>query len=751
MDIDFGLYGRKLYQVILLCFSIAVAGVIFFASASPVQAEDCDGATGPLFDCPVVEEERFGPVRYATVVEGTGLYEPPQSSGDVTLTVPVCGDGSTASVIQSYLHWFNRPGTPTDYDSDVFLGVDGAASPTAVSADRTYTHDTSAGDPDRRAYVADITAVQQGGSNIVQPGTHTYNFSGLDVDEPYGFAIHAIYECPDLPLVDVVYHEGNDFFWGNGASRGVPAEGVQYSELVCAEFDAAATALDVKIDLIIPGATPPENSFPGRPRTAYLWWSSGTGTAPDRISTIIGGTADATSVGQIVDGNAADYAYDVYSGTVSVPAGDEYVCVQLESELPNDATNEYGMSGSLTGFWFSLPTGPAGPPVQDWGDLPDTFDTLTGTNGPRHTIVANMHLGNCVDAETNGSPDAKAGVEATGGDDNANSTTDSGTCTGNDDEDGIRLLTPLIPGSEACLNVSATTPAAILNGWIDFNGDGDFDGDASDQLQFNKIAGSAVAATANAPVGAGTTTREYCFTVPANATFDGGETHMRYRLSTAGSLSFNGPATDGEIEDYWLPLACVGNYVWVDPGDNNDTQNNPNKEGANGVKVDLVCGTNRFSTTTVEGTNAQTGESEPGKYHFCGLPPAITCRVEVPTPPTVGGIQYLNACAANVGGDDMFDSDGTQATSGASTTGPSFTINNPISLSTLEGGTCDAPGTLNNYPDAQDDLRYDFCFRITGFAIDGEFKEPDASQHIFLPLLQFDENAKASEFSSLWQ
>ena len=768
MGIDVGIGPKKFHRILLFCVALAVGGIIFFASASSVYAVDCNGDTaGPLFDCPVEVTEKFPGVRYGTVIAGLGLHgngtTTTKSAGNLELTIPACADGSTATVVKSYLHWFNRPDASNDYDSDILLGVDGAGSPTAVSAGRTYTHDDKDGNADRRAYVADITDVKQGGSNIMKAGKHTYNFSGFNVNEPYGFGIHAFYECADLPLVDVVYHEGNDFFWGRAGEISPPAppEGIRYSELVCAEFDAIGTAAEVKLDLIIPGATPPSNAFPGRPRTAYLWWASGTGAAPDAISTVIGGTAGATRLGKVVDGNAADYAFDIFSDSVSVPAGDEYICVQLESEHPDANPNEYGMSGSLSGFTFSLPVAPDAPITQDWGDLPDTFDTRITNNGPVHTIVPNMYLGDCVDAETNGSPTAKAGVEG-GGDDNANSTTDSGTCTGNDDEDGVTLLTPLIAGHEACLSVSATVPAAaILNGWIDFDSDGDFDGDASDQLRFNKIAGNAVTATTNGLVVAGTNTREYCFTVPATATFHGGQTHMRYRLSTAGSLSFNGPAADGEIEDYWLPLACVGNYVWIDPGGNNDTQDNPDKRGINGIKVDLVCGANRYSTFTKDAQPGRNQGDEPGKYHFCGLPPESACHIEVVTIPSeiIDGetVRYLEACLPNVGGDDMMDSDGTQLQVGGLSKGPNFTIINPTGLVTAESGACDYPGNLNGFPDAQDDLRYDFCFRREPLkprvpaAIDGEFKEPGESQNIFLPLLRYDENVKVSAFRSLGQ
>ena len=52
---------------------------------------------------------------------------------------------------------------------------------------------------------------------------------------------------------------------------------------------------------------------------------------------------------------------------------------------------------------------------------------------------------------------------------------------GNDDEDGIQLLTPMVPGYEACIEATVNMPAlpagitAYLQGWIDFNGNGSFE------------------------------------------------------------------------------------------------------------------------------------------------------------------------------------------------------------------------------------------------------------------------------------
>jgi len=81
-----------------------------------------------------------------------------------------------------------------------------------------------------------------------------------------------------------------------------------------------------------------------------------------------------------------------------------------------------------------------------------------------------------------------------------------------DDEDGIRFATPLVPGFEACVEVSAANSTggdAVLQGWIDWNGDGELQ--AGEELTF----------TNGGVVPAGTTTDAlYCFTVPSDALFN---------------------------------------------------------------------------------------------------------------------------------------------------------------------------------------------------------------------------------------
>ncbi|HFC11930.1 MAG TPA: hypothetical protein ENJ56_03725, partial [Anaerolineae bacterium] len=218
----------------------------------------------------------------------------------------------------------------------------------------------------------------------------------------------------------------------------------------------------------------------------------------------------------------------------------------------------------------------------DWGDLPDSFGTLLASDGARHIIDDALYLGSCIDDESNGNPDSFAGASLAGGDD-ATAGVAYADCANGDDEDGVTLLTSLIPGAEACVSVTAkntTGSTAVLQAWIDFDGDNSFAGDPNEEIVFT-----------DATVQNGTTISEYCFQVPSADQIDGeaykgGDVHMRFRLSQAGGLSYNGPAPEGEVEDYYTPLACIGSYIWID-WDEDGSQNEDLDASVAGTTVSL--------------------------------------------------------------------------------------------------------------------------------------------------------------------
>ncbi len=159
----------------------------------------------------------------------------------------------------------------------------------------------------------------------------------------------------------------------------------------------------------------------------------------------------------------------------------------------------------------------------DFGDAPDPpYATLLSSNGARHQITGALELGSDVDAETDG----KQNPDALGDD-----------LDGAPDEDGVSFGA-LNRGNAAQVIVEAST-IGILNAWIDFNADGDWD-DLGEHILTDET------------VGAGLNT--LTFAVPATANL--GSTFARFRVSSAGGLTPSGQASDGEVEDYEVTITA---------------------------------------------------------------------------------------------------------------------------------------------------------------------------------------------------
>lgn len=167
----------------------------------------------------------------------------------------------------------------------------------------------------------------------------------------------------------------------------------------------------------------------------------------------------------------------------------------------------------------------------DFGDAPVGFPVTLADDGARHTI-GDLFLGQSVDAEREGRPDAEAGVDAVGGDDN----------DGLDDEDGVTLLANMVATTATstksffAVNVSdaaVTGGNGRLDAWFDFNHNGSW-GDVGEQI-FN-----------SQDVGPGLNVLS--FSIPAGATL--GSAAARFRLSPLGGLSPGGAVENGEVEDY---------------------------------------------------------------------------------------------------------------------------------------------------------------------------------------------------------
>lgn len=183
-----------------------------------------------------------------------------------------------------------------------------------------------------------------------------------------------------------------------------------------------------------------------------------------------------------------------------------------------------GSTNRLTSLDFSCPVlnfpATTTPADQDYGDAPGSY------GNPAHAIVAGMRLGAANNADTG--------------------PYDSPSAVGDDGDDGVAL-------PQLNLNFTATVAATVagaggfLQGWFDWNGDGDF-ADAGEQaatnLQDNGVDDLDPATGAIA----------FNVTPPASATTL--PTFARFRWSTQSGLSAGILAPDGEVEDYAVTISA---------------------------------------------------------------------------------------------------------------------------------------------------------------------------------------------------
>lgn len=166
------------------------------------------------------------------------------------------------------------------------------------------------------------------------------------------------------------------------------------------------------------------------------------------------------------------------------------------------------------------------PPALDWGDLPDSYNTLAANNGANHTTGQTYYMGTLVDAESDGQPTAAAD-----GDDLNNLA----------DEDGVTFNTPFVPGQSAQFDVTVSA-LGQLDIWMDINGDGAW------TLPLEHVFTGGVAGGLN----------PLSFTVPLGT--PAGGNYLRYRFTSSpsaypsGAPTPTGNASDGEVEDYAINI-----------------------------------------------------------------------------------------------------------------------------------------------------------------------------------------------------
>jgi hypothetical protein len=171
------------------------------------------------------------------------------------------------------------------------------------------------------------------------------------------------------------------------------------------------------------------------------------------------------------------------------------------------------------------------PDHMDYGDAPDdigsfAYPTLLARRGAWHEIVSGGPcMGSAPDDEADGLPSTNAL-----GDDIVSS----------DDEDGVDFSGVLVKGQPMNVKVdgSLSPTSGYINAWIDFNMDGDWE-DPGERVASNAFmaAGGSYTVTNAIPMSA-----------------DVGSTYARFRINSTGGITYEGPADDGEVEDYRVDI-----------------------------------------------------------------------------------------------------------------------------------------------------------------------------------------------------
>jgi RHS repeat-associated protein len=159
----------------------------------------------------------------------------------------------------------------------------------------------------------------------------------------------------------------------------------------------------------------------------------------------------------------------------------------------------------------------------DFGDARSPYPVTLSQDGARHTI-GTLFLGTGVDGETDGTASLNADSD--------------------ERDDGLVAVSTILTtnvATKSSFSVVASQ-SGKLDGWIDFNGDGDWlDAGEKVFLSTSVISG----------------TNLLSFSIPADA--KDGLRAARFRISAGGGLAPTGLSVDGEVEDYSMSLVKGSN------------------------------------------------------------------------------------------------------------------------------------------------------------------------------------------------
>ena len=256
----------------------------------------------------------------------------------------------------------------------------------------------------------------------------------------------------------------------------------------------------------------------------------------------------------VITGANGNYLFE------DLPAGTYDIRVVLgPGYIPSDQTSPLGdfydnrllaegatLGGGLVDFGFFDPDSTS-PAARDFGDLGAPYKTLIADGGPSHGIASTYYLGAGVTSEANGQPSAAATLDGS--------------------DDGVVFVDPIVAGTFMQINVTAGSNLLFLQGWVDFNDDGDFD-DEGEHLAFLDSSGSPLPYSQQHRLEIGL--NELYVVVPDAVT--AATVAARFRYSEGGPALFNepnAPAILGEVEDYVLPATISTSFIELLQGDYN--------------------------------------------------------------------------------------------------------------------------------------------------------------------------------------
>lgn len=293
--------------------------------------------------------------------------------------------------------------------------------------------------------------------------------------------------------------------WHNNANASIPApNGDQYAELNANE--AAALYQDV-------------STVPGQ-RIRYTFKHRGR-NGTDTMRFMAGAPGSAVQVGP--NYSTSNTAWATYTGTYTVPSG------QTTTRFQYEAVGGGSNGNFLDDIQFVVEC--------DFGDAPDTYSTLEGSNGARHTVTPNLYFGAAP-------PDDDFPLYANGtgfvgnGQDDDNSGVDDEVTTLPTSYDKVKNYT--IPVTVT--NITGST--ANVYAWLDFDRNGVFDAD------------EAANTTVATGVTNGTVNLSWSNLGDGGADVNVGDSYLRLRISTnaMNANSAIGPLNDGEVEDHPITI-----------------------------------------------------------------------------------------------------------------------------------------------------------------------------------------------------